>query len=663
MYKNKRLSFIVAIMMVLAIFCAVPSAIAASQFSDVSGHWAEVQIQCVVDQGVANGYPDQTFQPANAITRAEFITMANRAFAYTATTDINYSDVDASDWYATEIAKAKAAGYIAGYEDGTMRPNADISRQEVAKIMATILKLDINNGVIEYFTDAASIPAWSKDYISAMVKAAYMNGYPDGSFQPAKSINRAEAAVIFCRALNIQNFTQTLLDKAGTYGPENGTRTSQSDIAITADDVTLQNVMIEGDLLIDAGDGDVYLKNVTVTGITTIKSAGSVTLDHCVLNNMIVNDPDGEVDIILLNDSQVRTMQFDSAANVTGSGIESAIINVAGVTIDTPPASTTVKRGLSAIVDGRTVYGPGGSTGGGGGGGSTVITPVLSNVTLGDGTNTIDPVIAGNTLTFSVVPGTAYTTGTATLNVNVSYNISSGSYSIDGTATTAENLLASALALLDAQGGTSGDGVLGSTLIANSPVTITLTSALDARQVSTYTIEFVAGAAVAPTLSNVTVGGISPTISDNTLTFAIAPATAYNAGTATLSADASYQIQGGTYNVTGDALAADNLMDAALALLDTSGGTSVDGVLGSTLIANSPVIITLTAAADASKVSTYTIEFVSNAVAPTLSDVTVGDISPTISGNTFTFDVVSATAYSTGTATLSGDVSYRIQGG
>jgi hypothetical protein len=113
--------------------------------------------------------------------------MANRAFSFTETADINYSDVAAGDWYATEIAKAKAAGYIAGYEDGTMKPNAEISRQEVAKIMATILKLDISNGVIEYFTDAEAIPAWSKDFISAMVKAAYMNGYPDGSFQPAKS--------------------------------------------------------------------------------------------------------------------------------------------------------------------------------------------------------------------------------------------------------------------------------------------------------------------------------------------------------------------------------------------------------------------------------------------------------------------------------------------
>ncbi|HPF20883.1 MAG TPA: S-layer homology domain-containing protein, partial [Syntrophomonas sp.] len=103
MQKKKRLSFIIAVMMVFAIFCAVPSATAASQLSDVSGHWAEIQIQCVVDQGIATGYPDQTFKPTNAITRAEFITMANRAFSFTETADINYSDVAAGDWYATEI--------------------------------------------------------------------------------------------------------------------------------------------------------------------------------------------------------------------------------------------------------------------------------------------------------------------------------------------------------------------------------------------------------------------------------------------------------------------------------------------------------------------------------------------------------------------------------
>jgi hypothetical protein len=203
--------------------------------------------------------------------------------------------------------------------------------------------------------------------------------------------------------------------------------------------------------------------------------------------------------------------------------------------------------------------------------------------------------------------------------------------------------------------------VLGSTLLANSPVTITLTAAADASKVNTYTIQFVSGV-VAPTLSNVTVGGISPTISGNTLEFAVAPATAYNAGTATLSGDASYRIQGGTYDVTGTAVTTDNLMNIALGVFATAGGGSGD-VLGSTLIANSPVTITLAAASDASKTTVYTVNFVSNAVAPTLSNVTVGGVSPTISGNTLTFEVVSATAYNTGTATLSGDASYRIQGG
>ncbi len=146
-------------------------------------------------------------------------------------------------------------------------------------------------------------------------------------------------------------------------------------------------------------------------------------------------------------------MQLDSAASVSGTGIGAAVINATGVTIATPPASTTVKSGLSASVGGKTVYGSGGGSSSGGGGGGTVIPlPTITNATL----NGTAAAVSGNTLTFSVIPGTAYTTGAATLNVNANYNITSGAYNINGTATTTENLLASALALLDNNGGTSG---------------------------------------------------------------------------------------------------------------------------------------------------------------------------------------------------------------
>ena len=77
------------------------------------------------------GLPDGTFKPDNSITRAEFVTLVNKAFNMTAKAEIDFTDVPAGAWYYGEVAKAKAAGYIGGYPDNTMRPDNPISRQEL----------------------------------------------------------------------------------------------------------------------------------------------------------------------------------------------------------------------------------------------------------------------------------------------------------------------------------------------------------------------------------------------------------------------------------------------------------------------------------------------------------------------------------------------------
>jgi hypothetical protein len=120
--------------------------------------------------------------------------------------------------------------------------------------------------------------------------------------------------------------------------------------------------------------------------------------------------------------------------------------------------------------------------------------PTLSNVTIGFGSSSITPVISGTAtapvLTFTVNPAQSYTTGTAALSTSVAYRIQSGSdVDITGSATISENLVQTALTLFAFQGGSSGEGVLGSVLVFRSPVTITLT----ANSVQTvYTINFVA---------------------------------------------------------------------------------------------------------------------------------------------------------------------------
>jgi len=362
---SKTLSWLMAVMFVIttAIGGVPLQANAANGVNDINGHWAQSQIQNMITRGVIAGYPDNTFKPDNSITRAEFITMTNRAFSFNSTAQINYTDVHTSDWFAPEIAKAKAAGYISGYLDGSMKPNNQITRQEVAVIIANVMKLDTTagNGALSKYSDAAAIPAWSSNAIAAMVKAGYLNGYPDGTFKALEPTTRAMAAVILSSTL-IPVVSATTYSQAGTYGPATGISTITGDVTISSDGVILQNTAINGNLLITeaVGAGTVTLSNVSVSGTTTIKGGGanSIKIINSILGKIIINKADGKIRLVLSGTTTIKELIADSAANIVGTAvITTATINANGVTVEPKPVSTTVKSGITAIIAGETVAG------------------------------------------------------------------------------------------------------------------------------------------------------------------------------------------------------------------------------------------------------------------------------------------------------------------
>ena len=104
-------------------------------FRDIAGHWAEKGIKAWTARELAGGYPDGTFRPDSPITRAEFLTLVNRAFGYTKAGQATYRDVTETDWFTGEIAKAAAVGYLGGYPDGTVKPQNPITRQEAAALL------------------------------------------------------------------------------------------------------------------------------------------------------------------------------------------------------------------------------------------------------------------------------------------------------------------------------------------------------------------------------------------------------------------------------------------------------------------------------------------------------------------------------------------------
>lgn len=168
-----------------------------------SGGTVKVGPQLNRDDHVAYimGYPDGTVQPEGEITRAEactiffrLLTDSSRDYYFSKTND--YTDVNAGDWFNNAISTLSNAGIVTGYNDGTFRPNQPITRGEMAKIIANFANL--NKGT-KSFTDLSG--HWSKTYVELAAGNGWIAGYPDGSFRPDQKITRAETVTMINRVL------------------------------------------------------------------------------------------------------------------------------------------------------------------------------------------------------------------------------------------------------------------------------------------------------------------------------------------------------------------------------------------------------------------------------------------------------------------------------
>lgn len=148
------------------------------------------------------GYPDGTVQPNGQITRAEattiffrLLTEESRSANLTKTN--GYTDVASDAWYNTAVSTMTKAGIVDGYPDGTFRPDAPITRAEMAKIISLFAKLDKSES---RFSDIAG--HWAEAYIKLAAGNGWIVGYPDGTFGPQRNITRAETATMINRVLD-----------------------------------------------------------------------------------------------------------------------------------------------------------------------------------------------------------------------------------------------------------------------------------------------------------------------------------------------------------------------------------------------------------------------------------------------------------------------------
>lgn len=147
------------------------------------------------------GYAEGTFGPECNMTRAEVTTMFARLLTEQIEADKTYSntfnDVAKDCWAANYIGYMQQFGIVTGYEDGSFRPDAPVTRAEFAAIASRFEKLTQGSAS---FTDVPDTH-WAVKYINFAATRGWVTGYEDGTFKPEHSITRAEVAAVTCRLL------------------------------------------------------------------------------------------------------------------------------------------------------------------------------------------------------------------------------------------------------------------------------------------------------------------------------------------------------------------------------------------------------------------------------------------------------------------------------
>lgn len=202
---KKKLQRLFSVLMAACMAATLaPAALAAS---DLDGHWGQATMQEFIDRGWLTGYGDGQYGPDNGMTRAEFSSLINRVTGLTEESETisNYTDVASGAWYASDLAKALAAGYMTGTSATTMAPNAAINREQAMTMVTRLLGLTAADTEVEAlarFSDASQISSYAQNPIAAMVAAGYVNGTTDGRLVPQKQLTRAEGITILYNALD-----------------------------------------------------------------------------------------------------------------------------------------------------------------------------------------------------------------------------------------------------------------------------------------------------------------------------------------------------------------------------------------------------------------------------------------------------------------------------
>lgn len=186
---------------------------------DLTGYLYEKEMRELIELGVLNGYPDGTYQPKSEVTRAEFAKMVVKSFELesniqsaeftsAAATELTFTDVPADQWYAGPILDAVKAGIANGFPNNTFKPNALITREQMASMVSRALSAkgivtDMKNVPQLSFDDTASIHNDHKEDVRILNHLNIVKGNENNTFAPKGESERWMVALLMLRSRDI----------------------------------------------------------------------------------------------------------------------------------------------------------------------------------------------------------------------------------------------------------------------------------------------------------------------------------------------------------------------------------------------------------------------------------------------------------------------------
>ncbi|WP_353931199.1 DUF1565 domain-containing protein [Okeanomitos corallinicola TIOX110] len=176
-----------------------------SGFRDVpNGYWAKTYIEALASQNIIAGFPDGTFRPNEPVTRAQFAAIITKALQPPVKRPaINFRDVQTNFWAYSAIQEAYKSQFVAGYPDGTFKPQQQIPRVQALVALANGLNFSANNNsVLGIYADASQIPNYAIGSVAAATVRELVVNYPSvQQLDPNRQATRAEIAAFVYQAL------------------------------------------------------------------------------------------------------------------------------------------------------------------------------------------------------------------------------------------------------------------------------------------------------------------------------------------------------------------------------------------------------------------------------------------------------------------------------